>query len=285
MNKLLVLSITAIFVLLCLQSCSKDYENQDEFLKEYNLPKGVTKPTIGWQYEEEVAKNALIAGFLNGDMWFAAYNEKKEQIFEYTAPMIRGFNQKFYLEFGKVEEHNIDHISLFNFIIKDDGIILLVNYGGPNEIISTLGGKEKRLYYNRYDNSVFDIKDWYGDYFITLGYNNNNLLLDNNCNEIEKIPLGNRTINKLIPIDNINGLEVSYPSVSLVNITNADYIWQYKHKGYSEEYIIKNKLINISDNFIDFTFDIVYRNGDKERESFKLNKLTGELINEANSIN
>ena len=48
---------------------------------------------------------------------------------------------------------------------------------------------------------------------------------------------------------------------------------------------IKNKLINISDNFIDFTFDIVYRNGDKERESFKLNKLTGELINEANSIN
>ena len=66
MNKLLVLSITAIFVLLCLQSCSKDDENQDEFLKEYNLPKGVTKPTIGWQYEEEVAKNALIAGFLNG---------------------------------------------------------------------------------------------------------------------------------------------------------------------------------------------------------------------------
>ena len=126
MNKLLVLSITAIFVLLCLQSCSKDDENQDEFLKEYNLPKGVTKPTIGWQYEEEVAKNALIAGFLNGDMWFAAYNEKKEQIFEYTAPMIRGFNQKFYLEFGKVEEHNIDHISLFNFIIKDDGIMVVL---------------------------------------------------------------------------------------------------------------------------------------------------------------
>ena len=286
MNKLLALSITAISFLLCLQSCSKDDENQDEFLKEYNLPKGVIKPTIGWQYdEEEVAKNALIAGFLYGDMWFAAYNEKKEQIFEYTTPMIRGFNQKFYLEFGKVEEHNIDHISLSNFIIKDDGIILLVSYGGPSEIISTLGGKEKRLYYNRYDNSVFNIKDWYGDSFITLGYNNNNLLFDNNCNEIGKIPLGDRAINKLIPIDHTIGLGVSYPSVSLVNITNADYIWHYKHKEYSEEYTVKNKSIHIDDNFIDLTFDIVYRNGDKERESFKLNKLTGELIKEANSIN
>lgn len=279
MKKIFKLLTVVFLSVFCLHSCSNDDDQQDYFLKEYNLPKGVTKATIGWQqYEEDVAKNALIAGFLNGDMWFAAYNEKKEQIFEYTAPMIRGFNQKFYLEFGKVEECNIDHISLSNFIIKDDGIILLVNYGGPSEIISTLGGKEKRLYYNRYDNSVFNIKDWYGGYFITLGHVNNNLLLDNNCNEIKKIPLGSNIIKKLIPIDNINGLEVSYPFVSLVNITNADYIWRYRHKEHSEEFITKNKLININGDIIDFTFDIVYRNGNKERESFKLNKFTGELI-------
>lgn len=84
----------------------------------------MTKPTLGWQYENNVATNALIAGFLNDDMWFAAYNDRKEKIFEYTTSMIRGFNQKFYLEFGEVEERNIDNISLTNFIMKDDGIIL-----------------------------------------------------------------------------------------------------------------------------------------------------------------
>ena len=73
--------------------------------------------------------------------------------------------------------------------------------------------------------------------------------------------------------------------MSLVNITNGDYIWEYRHKEYSEEFIIKNKLININGDIISFTFDIVYRNGNKERESFKLNKLTGELINETNGIN
>lgn len=73
--------------------------------------------------------------------------------------------------------------------------------------------------------------------------------------------------------------------MSLVNITNGVYIWNYRHKGYSEEFIIKDKSININDDTIDFIFDIVYKNGDKERESFKLNKLTGELINETNGIN
>ena len=198
--------------------------------------------------------------------------------------MIRGFNQKFYLEFGEVEERNIDNISLTNFIMKDDGIILLVNYGGPNEIISTLGGKEKRLYYNRYDNSVSNLKNWYGGYFITLGFKNH-FLFDKNCDEINKIPLEYNFINNLIPIDDISGLGVSYPYVSLVNITNGVYIWNYRHKGYSEEFIIKDKSININDDTIDFIFDIVYKNGDKERESFKLNKLTGELINETNGIN
>lgn len=277
MKKLLIQSIAVIFAILCLQACSKEDNNQDEFLKEYNLPKGVTKPTLGWQYEENVAKNALIAGFLNGDMWFAAYNDRKEQIFEYTAPMIQGFSQKFYLEFGEVEERNIDQIVLANFIMKNDGLILLVNYGGPSEIISTIGGKEKRIYYNRYDNSVISLKNWNNEYFITLGYKNH-FLLDNNCNEIKKIPLDDYLINKLIPIDNISGLDVSYPSVSLVNITNGDYIWNYRHKEYSEEFIIKNKLININGDIINFTFDIVYRNGDKERESFKLNIEDGSLI-------
>ena len=277
MNKLLTLSIIAFFSVFCLQACSKEDDDQDEFLKEYNLPRGVTKPTQCWQYEENVAKNALIAGFLNGDMWFAAYNDRKEQIFEYTAPMIQGFSQKFYLEFGEVEERNIDQIVLANFIMKNDGLILLVNYGGPSEIISTIGGKEKRIYYNRYDNSVISLKNWNNEYFITLGYKNH-FLLDNNCNEIKKIPLDDYLINKLIPIDNISGLDVSYPSVSLVNITNGDYIWNYRHKEYSEEFIIKNKLINIKGDIINFTFDIVYRNGDKERESFKLNIEDGSLI-------
>ena len=277
MNKLLTLSIIAFFSVFCLQACSKEDDDQDEFLKEYNLPRGVTKPTQCWQYEENVAKNALIAGFLNGDMWFAAYNDRKEQIFEYTAPMIQGFSQKFYLEFGEVEERNIDQIVLANFIKKNDGLILLVNYGGPSEIISTIGGKEKRIYYNRYDNSVISLKNWNNEYFITLGYKNH-FLLDNNCNEIKKIPLDDYLINKLIPIDNISGLDVSYPSVSLVNITNGDYIWNYRHKEYSEEFIIKNKLININGDIINFTFDIVYRNGDKERESFKLNIEDGSLI-------
>ena len=277
MNKLLTLSIIAFFSVFCLQACSKEDDDQDEFLKEYNLPRGVTKPTQCWQYEENVAKNALIAGFLNGDMWFAAYNDRKEQIFEYTAPMIQGFSQKFYLEFGEVEERNIDQIVLANFIMKNDGLILLVNYGGPSEIISTTGGKEKRIYYNRYDNSVISLKNWNNEYFITLGYKNH-FLLDNNCNEIKKIPLDDYLINKLIPIDNISGLDVSYPSVSLVNITNGDYIWNYRHKEYSEEFIIKNKLININGDIINFTFDIVYRNGDKERESFKLNIEDGSLI-------
>ncbi|GAA6467103.1 hypothetical protein NE636_00080 [Bacteroides thetaiotaomicron] len=277
MNKLLTLSIIAFFSVFCLQACSKEDDDQDEFLKEYNLPRGVTKPTQCWQYEENVAKNALIAGFLNGDMWFAAYNDRKEQIFEYTAPMIQGFSQKFYLEFGEVEERNIDQIVLANFIMKNDGLILLVNYGGPSEIISTIGGKEKRIYYNRYDNSVISLKNWNNEYFITLGYKNH-FLLDNNCNEIKKIPLDDYLINKLIPIDNISGLDVSYPSVSLVNITNGDYIWNYRHKEYSEEFIIKNKLININGDIINFTFDIVYRNGDKERESFKLNIEDGSLI-------
>ena len=277
MNKLLTLSIIAFFSVFCLQACSKEDDDQDEFLKEYNLPRGVTKPTQCWQYEENVAKNALIAGFLYGDMWFAAYNDRKEQIFEYTAPMIQGFSQKFYLEFGEVEERNIDQIVLANFIMKNDGLILLVNYGGPSEIISTIGGKEKRIYYNRYDNSVISLKNWNNEYFITLGYKNH-FLLDNNCNEIKKIPLDDYLINKLIPIDNISGLDVSYPSVSLVNITNGDYIWNYRHKEYSEEFIIKNKLININGDIINFTFDIVYRNGDKERESFKLNIEDGSLI-------
>lgn len=277
MNKLLTLSIIAFFSVFCLQACSKEDDDQDEFLKEYNLPRGVTKPTQCWQYEENVAKNALIAGFLNGDMWFAAYNDRKEQIFEYTAPMIQGFSQKFYLEFGEVEERNIDQIVLANFIMKNDGLILLVNYGGPSEIISTIGGKEKRIYYNRYDNSVISLKNWNNEYFITLGYKNH-FLLDNNCNEIKKIPLDDYLINKLIPINNISGLDVSYPSVSLVNITNGDYIWNYRHKEYSEEFIIKNKLININGDIINFTFDIVYRNGDKERESFKLNIEDGSLI-------
>ena len=277
MNKLLTLSIIAFFSVFCLQACSKEDDDQDEFLKEYNLPRGVTKPTQCWQYEENVAKNTLIAGFLNGDMWFAAYNDRKEQIFEYTAPMIQGFSQKFYLEFGEVEERNIDQIVLANFIMKNDGLILLVNYGGPSEIISTIGGKEKRIYYNRYDNSVISLKNWNNEYFITLGYKNH-FLLDNNCNEIKKIPLDDYLINKLIPIDNISGLDVSYPSVSLVNITNGDYIWNYRHKEYSEEFIIKNKLININGDIINFTFDIVYRNGDKERESFKLNIEDGSLI-------
>lgn len=277
MNKLLTLSIIAFFSVFCLQACSKEDDDQDEFLKEYNLPRGVTKPTQCWQYEENVAKNALIAGFLNGDMWFAAYNDRKEQIFEYTEPMIQGFSQKFYLEFGEVEERNIDQIVLANFIMKNDGLILLVNYGGPSEIISTIGGKEKRIYYNRYDNSVISLKNWNNEYFITLGYKNH-FLLDNNCNEIKKIPLDDYLINKLIPIDNISGLDVSYPSVSLVNITNGDYIWNYRHKEYSEEFIIKNKLININGDIINFTFDIVYRNGDKERESFKLNIEDGSLI-------
>ena len=277
MNKLLTLSIIAFFSVFCLQACSKEDDDQDEFLKEYNLPRGVTKPTQCWQYEENVAKNALIAGFLNGDMWFAAYNDRKEQIFEYTAPMIQGFSQKFYLEFGEVEERNIDQIVLANFIMKNDGLILLVNYGGPSEIISTIGGKEKRIYYNRYDNSVISLNNWNNEYFITLGYKNH-FLLDNNCNEIKKIPLDDYLINKLIPIDNISGLDVSYPSVSLVNITNGDYIWDYRHKEYSEEFIIKNKLININGDIINFTFDIVYRNGDKERESFKLNIEDGSLI-------
>ena len=277
MNKLLTLSIIAFFSVFCLQACSKEDDDQDEFLKEYNLPRGVTKPTQCWQYEENVAKNALIAGFLNGDMWFAAYNDRKEQIFEYTAPMIQGFSQKFYLEFGEVEERNIDQIVLANFIMKNDGLILLVNYGGPSEIISTIGDKEKRIYYNRYDNSVISLKNWNNEYFITLGYKNH-FLLDNNCNEIKKIPLDDYLINKLIPIDNISGLDVSYPSVSLVNITNGDYIWNYRHKEYSEEFIIKNKLININGDIINFTFDIVYRNGDKERESFKLNIEDGSLI-------
>ena len=277
MNKLLTLSIIAFFSVFCIQACSKEDDDQDEFLKEYNLPRGVTKPTQCWQYEENVAKNALIAGFLNGDMWFAAYNDRKEQIFEYTAPMIQGFSQKFYLEFGEVEERNIDQIVLANFIMKNDGLILLVNYGGPSEIISTIGGKEKRIYYNRYDNSVISLKNWNNEYFITLGYKNH-FLLDNNCNEIKKIPLDDYLINKLIPIDNISGLDVSYPSVSLVNITNGDYIWNYRHKEYSEEFIIKNKLININGAIINFTFDIVYRNGDKERESFKLNIEDGSLI-------
>ena len=277
MNKLLTLSIIAFFSVFCLQACSKEDDDQGEFLKEYNLPRGVTKPTQCWQYEENVAKNALIAGFLNGDMWFAAYNDRKEQIFEYTAPMIQGFSQKFYLEFGEVEERNIDQIVLANFIMKNDGLILLVNYGGPSEIISTIGGKEKRIYYNRYDNSVISLKNWNNEYFITLGYKNH-FLLDNNCNEIKKIPLDDYLINKLIPIDNISGLDVSYPSVSLVNITNGDYIWNYRHKEYSEEFIIKNKLININGDIINFTFDIVYRNGDKERESFKLNIEDGSLI-------
>lgn len=277
MNKLLTLSIIAFFSVFCLQACSKEDDDQDEFLKEYNLPRGVTKPTQCWQYEENVAKNALIAGFLNGDMWFATYNDRKEQIFEYTAPMIQGFSQKFYLEFGEVEERNIDQIVLANFIMKNDGLILLVNYGGPSEIISTIGGKEKRIYYNRYDNSVISLKNWNNEYFITLGYKNH-FLLDNNCNEIKKIPLDDYLINKLIPIDNISGLDVSYPSVSLVNITNGDYIWNYRHKEYSEEFIIKNKLININGDIINFTFDIVYRNGDKERESFKLNIEDGSLI-------
>ena len=80
-------------------------------------------------------------------------------------------------------------------------------------------------------------------------------MLDNNCNEIKKIPLDDYLINKLIPIDNISGLDVSYPSVSLVNITNGDYIWNYRHKEYSEEFIIKNKLININGDIINFTFD------------------------------
>ena len=277
MNKLLTLSIIAFFSVFCLQACSKEDDDQDEFLKEYNLPRGVTKPTQCWQYEENVAKNALIAGFLNGDMWFAAYNDRKEQIFEYTAPMIQGFSQKFYLEFGEVEERNIDQIVLANFIMKNDGLILLVNYGGPSEIISTIGGKEKIIYYNRYDKSVISLQNWNNEYFITLGYKNH-FLLDNNCNEIKKIPLDDYLINKLIPIDNISGLDVSYPSVSLVNITNGDYIWNYRHKEYSEEFIIKNKLININGDIINFTFDIVYRNGDKERESFKLNIEDGSLI-------
>ena len=238
MNKLLTLSIIAFFSVFCLQACSKEDDDQDEFLKEYNLPRGVTKPTQCWQYEENVAKNALIAGFLNGDMWFAAYNDRKEQIFEYTAPMIQGFSQKFYLEFGEVEERNIDQIVLANFIMKNDGLILLVNYGGPSEIISTIGGKEKRIYYNRYDNSVISLKNWNNEYFITLGYKNH-FLLDNNCNEIKKIPLDDYLINKLIPIDNISGLDVSYPSVSLVNITNGDYIWNYRHKECSEELIMR----------------------------------------------
>ena len=54
---------------------------------------------------------------------------------------------------------------------------------------------------------------------------------------------------------------------------------------YSEEFVVKNKSININGDMISFIFDIVYRNGDKETESFKLNKLTGELINETDGIN
>ncbi len=285
MNRLLTLLIIAFFSTSCLQSCSNEDDNQDEFLKEFNLPKGVTKVTVGWKNDNNPTKNALLAGFLDGNMWLAAYNDRKEQIFEYTAPMIRGFNQKYYLEFGEVEERNVDYIGLGDFIIKDDGIILLIDYaGGPSEIISTLGGKEKRLYYNRYDKKVVSLKDWSNEYFITLGYKNH-FLLNNNCDEIKKIPLEYNFINNLIPIDNISGLDVSYPYVSLVNITNGDYIWEYRHKEYSEEFIIKNKLININGDIISFTFDIVYRNGNKERESFKLNKLTGELINETNGIN
>ena len=284
MKRILTLSITLIFTILCLQACGKEDDNQDEYLKEFNLPKWVTKVTVTWNNDENPNKNALLAGFLNGDMWFAAYNDRKEQIFEYTAPMIRGFNQKYYLEFGEVEERNIEFIGLGDFIMKDDGIILLVNYGGPSEIISTLRGKEKRIYYNRYDNSVISFKDWNNEYFITLGYNNH-FLLDNNCDEIKKIPLEYNFLNKLIPIDNISGLNISYPSVSLVNITNGNYIWEYQHKMYSEEFVVKNKSININGDMISFIFDIVYRNGDKETESFKLNKLTGELINETDGIN
>lgn len=71
----------------------------------------------------------------------------------------------------------------------------------------------------------------------------------------------------------------------MVNITNGNYIWEYQHKIYSEEFVVKNKSISINGDIISFIFDIVYRNGDKETESFKLNKLTGELINETDGIN
>ena len=50
MTKLLTFSFTILFSVLFFQSCSDEDNKQDEFLKEYNLPKGVTKPTLGYQY-------------------------------------------------------------------------------------------------------------------------------------------------------------------------------------------------------------------------------------------
>ena len=42
--------------------------------------------------------------------------------------------------------------------------------------------------------------------------------------------------------------------------------------------MITNKTIKINDDTIDFTFDIVYKNGDKENESFKLKLSNGSLV-------
>ena len=277
MKKLLMLSVIALFTAFCLQACSNEDDNQDEFLKKFNLPKGVTKVTVGWQTNENTPKYALLAGFLDGDMWFAAYNDKIEQVFEYRTPMIRGFNQKYYLEFGKVEEVNINNISLSGFIMEDNGIILLVNYGGPSEIITTFSGKEKRLYFNRYDNSVFNLRNWNDEYFITIVYNNNHIF-DKKCENSKEVPLDSNIINSLIPINNFSGLRVIYPEIYLYNITTGNNIWGYQHKYYSAEFMITNKTIKINDDTIDFTFDIVYKNGDKENESFKLKLSNGSLV-------
>lgn len=94
----------------------------------------------------------------------------------------------------------------------------------------------------------------------------------------KEVPLDSNIINSLIPINNFSGLRVIYPEIYLYNITTGNNIWGYQHKYYSAEFMITNKTIKINDDTIDFTFDIVYKNGDKENESFKLKLSNGSLV-------
>lgn len=277
MNRKLFRLIFLISLLPLIQSCSKDDENEDEFLKEFNLPKEVTKPTLSWSTDDN-GKYANIAGFVGENIWLAVYDpDTKKQLLEYSTPMIHGFKQKFYYEFGKVKDVNVENISIFNFVKKQNGIIWLVNYLEPTEIISTISGKEKRIYCNRYDTRIHKLRDWSGSLFIGYG-SQSTYLFDENCNKVTEIPIPDNIIEKLISIDETKGLEVTYPHVVLYDITNGKYIWYYRNEDISREFVVKDKTINISNNIISFTFDIVYVNGDMERKAFKLNKLTGELV-------
>lgn len=285
MNKLLALSITAIFTVLCLQSCSSEEDDLPDGEQPTMPDKDSSIDFDGKTYSTWIKDASYYIGIYDAST--------KDKIVEIPTTIEGGLNQTADLYHGESKSYAIKGCYILDIQKNDNTVYVLLEYSeykhglGITELLMLNNNKiTKRIKYTSGIGRPNKLVHWYDkeivatancdlsiyasdDYYI---YSSDLDLIYKSANmDNYSIFLNNH------PIDTYRFVGANDNKIYLMDLRKEfPELWSYE---FSDKYArIEQMKVDADGEIIEFNLELIYEDGSKETKSFKLNIEDGSLI-------